>query len=106
MDQLEYRVAKLEVQVAEKSKVLLDELKETNHKITALGSENLEGVREALNSLLVRDPQTTDNNFLKLEQQLEYISKGLHLLVAAIRGANSDIAYIKRILWDMVNNTE
>ncbi|KAJ8954023.1 hypothetical protein NQ318_004316 [Aromia moschata] len=108
-DQIEYRLTKLEVQVGEKSAQLVSELREGNRRLQAMefqGAEvesAIEGFRNELGRITeagrqpsFQQPAEYQRGADKLESRVDNLVKGVQLVVAALRGLNSDIAWVKK----------
>lgn len=119
MEQIEYRLTRLEVQVAEKAENVRSELKENGRILQALEWQNaeahseLERLRAEIARFIEYAPTqhfasqaTHTDKMVKIEQQLAHLSKGTQLLVASVRNVASDIAYIKKNLSHVANNTK
>lgn len=114
--QIEYRLTRLEVQVAEKSEVIRSELRETGRRMQGLEWQNAE-VRTSLDALkgeLSRfteqthstHPRYTQNENVKLEEKFDNLVKGVQLVVVAIRSLTFDIHALKTNVSALLNKTE
>jgi archaellum component FlaC len=115
-DQLEYRLTKLEVQVAEKSEGVLSELRESNRRLQALElqSAEVQSAIETFKNELGRFMEnhnnqqryaTSDGPSNKLELRVDNLAKGVQLVVANVRRINSDIGAVKSNLSAVARNT-
>lgn len=119
MEQIEYRLSRLEVQVVEKAENVNSELKENSRRLQMLQWQNaeahseLERLRAEIAAFIKfsltqhsasQSPHTEE--MLKIEQHLAHLTKGTQLLIASVRNAVNDIAYIKKNLSHVANNSK
>lgn len=114
--QLEYRLTRLEVQVAEKTEGIRSELRETNRRLQALEWQNaevknaLDGFKSEMSRFTEQSRSTsysvTPSENYQLEEKVEKIAKGIQLVVTALRIISTDVHTIKSNLSSILNNTK
>lgn len=116
LPQIEYRLTRLEVQVAEKSEVIRSELRDAIRRMQSLEWQNAE-VRSSLDGLKgeisrfteqshTRYVEGNQNENIKLGEKYDSLVKGVQLVVAAIRGLISDVNTLKTNIAVLLNKTE
>nr|CAH7743169.1 unnamed protein product [Callosobruchus chinensis] len=111
--ELEYRLTRLEVQVAEKSDRLANELKESNYKLQAIELQEeeirnaIEGLRGEMNKvddqLWTEEQRGAPND--KLVARMVSLEAGLKLIFAALRSLTGDVSAIKRNISAVLSTT-
>lgn len=115
--QLEYRLTRLEVQVAEKTEGIRSELRETNRRLQALEWQNAEtkNALEGFKSEMSRFTEQSRPSFsyavqqpenYQLEEKVEKIAKGVQLVVTALRIISVDVSTVKNNLSSIAKNTK
>ncbi|CAH1155574.1 unnamed protein product [Phaedon cochleariae] len=118
-EQMEYRLAKLEAKVDEKSENLVAELRESSRRIHSL-EMHISEVRRIVADFSSELGRTTESNVStkfqqapaqradneKLEIRIENLSKGIQLVVAALRNLNSDITWVKKNISNIAAETK
>lgn len=113
VEQLEHRLRKLEEEVSLESGTILSELRENNRRLQELERRTAEAATasEQLHAEIVRYTERAPQQSAELptediQQQLKHLSKGVELLVAAVRNVANVIAGVKRNLSHVANNTK
>ncbi|CAH0546074.1 unnamed protein product [Brassicogethes aeneus] len=113
-DQLEYRLTRLEVQVAEKTENLRSEIREGNRRLQALEYQCAE-VHTALDNFkneinryaeISQQPQRYVNeDTSRLERRIDNLAKGMQIFAAALKIVTSDVGWISKNISGIVNTT-
>lgn len=110
---VDYRLTRLEVEVRENSEKIKSELRETNVRLQNLEWQNAEAhsLLETLKAEMQRLQQPhqslpiqRDNH--KLETRVDTLTKGVKIMIAAMRALNGDFAYIRNNITKLTNQTE
>ncbi|CAH1987425.1 unnamed protein product [Acanthoscelides obtectus] len=102
--ELEYRLTRLEVQVAEKTDRLVNELKDGNHKLQAIELQEeeirnaIEGLRSEMNNAggQVWQDEQRDAPSDKLAARIANLEISIKVVLAALRSLTGDVAGIRR----------